>query len=389
MIGRKRGLPEEPRRTPPKARARSRPKRAGVVRTLVKLLLLWVVVVAVFSAAFVGVKCYGNAAPPATAVGPPWAEGLPGYARTESLTYLGLPERSVMFSADDYAAVVTQRPPAAFPYARSVRQFWGYYAAACSVTKRSYPFTASHHIMLGVVGAGFTVEQTLEGVYENTIGRLTSWLSSTDTAEDAYARRTAKEYGAFMRTGHWYDFPFGVRLTALWRETPLRGSGQIRKIERRLFLTAHYAAKAAFGWIVDKAAGAPVAPADARIYARIDHAPITAFEDARVKQVKPLGGGVHLVTLPRHEEFTKAVTALTARGVRFLDIAGNDEILITALGRAGMPAEPPGARFVASAPVLSDPTMRRFAFSVPVQSIREVSAYLARERGAIERFFDY
>ena len=64
--------------------------------------------------------------------------------------------------------------------------------------------------MLGVIGASFTIENSIRYVYEHTIGAATEWISSTDTAEDALARRTAREYGAFMHRTPWYEFPFGV-----------------------------------------------------------------------------------------------------------------------------------------------------------------------------------
>ena len=116
-----------------------------------------------------------------------------------------------------------------------------------------------------------------EYVYEHTLGAATEWISSTDTAEDALARRTAREYGAFMHRTPWYEFPFASRLAALWREVPWTGPHMLRKIERRTALTAEYAIKAAYGFVIRKASGAAYEGENLRIYARVADTPLPAL----------------------------------------------------------------------------------------------------------------
>ena len=206
----------------------------------------WVVLVCVWSAGFVGVKCYSAA--PATrppAVPPP--DGVAGYTRAEAFTYLTLPEWFIVYSTDEYAAFIATGRPSGFPYLGSIRQYWGFYASACAETRRRHPFETGYHVMLGVIGASFTIESSIRYVYEHTFGAATEWISSTDTGEDALARRTAREYGAFMHRTPWYEFSFASRLAALWREVPWTGPHMLRKIERRMALTAEYAIKAAYG----------------------------------------------------------------------------------------------------------------------------------------------
>ena len=384
----RRGLPDA-RRAAKQSRSRPKRRRRSLFRSLLRLFVMWVAVVVLGSAIFIGSKCYSSTEPAAATTAPAGADGLPGYVRAEVFTYLTLPEWYIVYSADEYAASIAQRPPSAFPYVGAARQYWGYYSAACGVTERSYPFETGYHVMLGVIGASFTLENTIKTVYENTVGRMTEWLSSTDTPEDAFARRVAKEYGAFMHTVPWYQFPFASRLAELWRETPLRGPHTLRKVERRVLLTAEYGAKAVYGWLIGKASGAAYAGEELRIYARIDHATTAVFTDPRVKQVRSLGPGAYLVTLPRYEEFTRTALAMNALGIRFLDIAGNDEILITVLARRGTSREVPYARLVAAKSILTDPTMQRLAFTIPVSSLRDVSEHLAREHAVIEHLYDY
>ena len=387
---RKRGLPADGGKKPPRKvkSGPKKPRRRRILRVLVRLVVLFVLAIGVLAALFIGTKCYSGKASMANASRPA-PDGVTGYARAESFTYLTLPEWYIVFSADEYASQIARRPPSAFPYIGAARQYWGFYGSACQATKGFYPFETGYHVMLGVIGASFTIESTLKLVYENTVGRATEWLSSTDTPEDAFARRVATEYGTFMHTVPWYQFPFASRLAALWKETPLGGPHKVRKLERRLVLTAEYSVKAVYGWVIGQMSGAAYGAEDERIYARIAAAPPAVFKDDRVKLVKPLEGGVQLVTLPRYEAFTRTALAMNALGVRFLDIAGNDDIVITALTRRGMPLEIPDATLLTVRPILTDPTMQRVAFAVPVSSLRPVIEHLARERATVEHLYDY
>lgn len=355
----------------------------------VRLVMGTVFLSVVGSALFIGARCYSGTPSSVMVAIPAGAEGIDGYVRGESLTYLTLPEWFIVYSTDEYGAALERLRPSAFPYLGSARQYWSHYSSVCSVTKGVYPFETGYHVMLGIIGVSFTIENGVKAIYENTIGRVSEWLGSTDTPEDAFARRTAKEYGAFMHSVPWFKFPFGSKIAALWRDVPMTGPHMVRKIERRVALTAEYSVKAVYGTLIGWASGAAYAEEDPRIHARVENAPAAIFSDARVRRVKPLGGDSHIITLPRYEEMTKAVLALTAKGVRFLDIAGNDDILITVLARRGVPADLPGTRLVASTPILTDPTMQRVAISVPVKSLHEVIAHFVGQRATVEHVYDY
>ena len=386
---RRRGLPEDakPRKTTAKVPGRKR--RRGLIRTLVRIVVAAVLAVGIGTTLFIATRCYSGTASNAAPLPPIAADGISGYARAKVFTYLTVPEWYIVYSADEFATVVQQRPPSSFPFLGSVRQYWGFYSAVCSATKGRYTFETGYHAMLGIIGASFTIENAIKWAYENSVGRMTETLSSTDTAEDAFARRVAQEYGTFMHTVPWYQFPFAARLAEFWRDTPLRGRHLLRKLERRFALTAEYGAKAIYGWIIGQASGAAYAAEDLRIHARIENATPAVFKDTRVRQVKALGAGSYLITLPRYEEFTKAALALSAQGVRFVDIAGNGEIVATVVTRRAASHAVPQATLIATVPILTDPTMERLAFSIPVSALREVSEHLARERTAIEHLYDY
>jgi hypothetical protein len=117
--------------------------------------------------------------------------------------------------------------------------------------------------------------------------------------------------------------------------------------------------------------------------------PLPALSDQRVKVVQTIGPRHYIVTLPRYEDFTATALALTAKGARFTDIAGNDVLLMTALARRGIATSFPAAELVSVRPILSDPTMQRLALRVRVGSLGEAVEQLARAGASVEHLYDY
>jgi hypothetical protein len=357
-------------------------------RRLLLAAAVFLVLVAGGPALFIATQCYGNGTPG----GPPTPEpfrNILNSTRAEANTYLTLPEWLIVYSGDEYGQFIARQSPSAFPHLRSALQYWSGYRAACGITSREYQFDSGYHMMLGVIGASFTVENVVKGLYESTIGRVTEWIATRDTPEDVFAVRTAQEYGTFMHTTPWYEFPFAARLAALWTETPAWGPHLIRKWERRFVLSAEYGVKAVYGWLLGQATGAAYAPEDLTIHAWVENVPPWGFSDRRVETVRRLGASDQIVKLPRYEAFTQIALALDAQGVRFVNIAGNDEILVTAVGPAATAINFAPARVAARMPLVTDNTRARFALRVPVASLHEVLTRLRAGHIAVEHLYDY
>jgi hypothetical protein len=373
--------PRRDRYAPPGGRRRRWPRR---LLGLVGMLLLAFVL---GPAAFIATQCYGNGpggkAPTAA------LDAYPNAAREESFTFLTLPEWLIVYSTEEYARFIVRDAPSRYPYFRAIGQYWRAYDSICEITRREYPFQMGYQVMLGVIGASFTAENAAKGIYENTVGRLTEWLGTHDTPEDAWAARTAREYGAFMHTVPWYQFPFAARLSALWRETPLWGPHVVRKWERRLALSAEYGGKAAYGWLMGLASQSAYGAEDLQVYALVDQAPASVFAKPDIKNIAELGPGKYVVLLPRYEAFTKAALGLNDEGVRFISVAGNDEILLSAVAPRDMnPALEP-ARVVMSLPILIDLGKTRLAVRTPLAELNKVVATLRARGAAVEHLYDY
>lgn len=342
-------------------------------------------------ARFVGVHCFSvRSQPPSRS-----AElvrvtaDVKGYVRNAASTYLTLPEWYIVYSTEEYASFVRSRAPSRFPYFAAISQYWRYYREACRATKRVYPFDAGVHLMLGVIGLSFSIENAVKGVYENTVGVVSEGVGFYHTDEDVFARKTAREYAEFMHTVPWYEFPFASKLKALWSETPLWGPDLVRKWERRLALSAEYAVKAWYGWLIRLATGAAYQPEDQVIHAWIDEAPDRIFDDGRIGKVKTVGRRSHIVTLPRYEAFTQVVTGLVKQGVRFRDFAGNDAILLTAIAPRAWDYRLGTGALLFSEEILTNPAAKRIVVKAPVPSLHVLLADLTSHGVAIEHLYDY
>jgi hypothetical protein len=300
---------------------RPRSSRFRRLRLVVVPIAIVIALTITLPAAFIGVSCYrpfAHQAPPAAEALRATA-GVPNYAREGSATFLTLPEWYIVYSTEEYAAFVATRPPSHFPWLGSITQFWRVYHAACRATRKAYAFDPGVHLMIGVIGVSFSAEQAVKGAYEVTLGRLAEWLGGHATDEDAFARRTAAEYGRFMHTVPWYEFSFATKLRALWRETPVWGAHAARKWERRAFLSAEYGIKALYGRVIRMGTGAVYAPEDLEVRAWVDDVPDGAFSDSRVQRVRSVGPRSFIVALPRYEAFTPVALGLLRRGARFRD----------------------------------------------------------------------
>lgn len=372
-----------------------RPRRWRPARLARRALLLFVLVLLVPCVVALGraaAECRmltSSSAPEAEAPVGPGAE-LDGYARPEEQTYLTLPEWYIVYSADEYAAFVAKNPPSRFPYFKAIGQFWQSYYDVCAVTRDRYAFNSGYHLMLGVIGTSFTVENIIKGSYENTIGRLAESLSSPElSAEDAYGARVAAEYGTFIHTVPWFEFPFAASLQSLWQETPAWGPNPIRKWERRAALSSEYGTKAGYGWVLQQGTAQTYEPENLEIYALVEGlTPAMLRQQSVLRVIEERGDGKAVLALPRYEAFTRLVPELTSQGLRFTEIAGNREVLVTVLAPVGW--TPPAAQgeVLFAMPILTEEGRTRVALRVPVPALHELLATLG-DTAKLEHIYDY
>lgn len=371
------------------------------MRWILKWLIRLVVVLAILAALpalFLKLECERELAGADTARATPYEQdvarvlsGRDDYRRAEERTYLTFPEWFIVYVSQDYGAYLEGNRPSGFPYFASVWDFWSSYCSVTSTTTSRYPMNWAAHSVIYVIGISHSAEYLVKGVYENTVGRLFELLSfGTRTEEERYAQKVALDYGNFLNTTPWYDYPFGEKLRGLWRETELTGDGVARKWERKIVLSLEYAMKAAYGWLIRTATGAAYAPAPETIEMVVGPAPESAvLADGRVEILERFAEERYLVRVPRYDAFSQIIGRLADAAVPVIEIAGNDEILVTALVREGARFAMPGVSHLFSMTVATRPGRERRGYNVEVAELYKVIARLTQSGGEFEHAYDY
>lgn len=317
--------------------------------------------------------------------------GIKDYSRPDDDTYLSYPEWYIVWSYQEKADFQEKRLPSGFPYFSEVRQYWSSYCCISRLTHGRYAFNGGEQFMLVVIGTSFSAEYILKGAYEKTIGRLSEWTSSYEMVEeDHYAYKVAREYADFVHVRPFYEFRFARLVGELWRETHEWGAHPLRKWERKLFLTADFAVEALYSWVIEKGTYATYGHEPAETYAWIDNADKTLLQQLpRLKIVSQVGSQAFIVEMPRYQEFTEIVSSLAGRGVHFVEISGNSEILVSALAGESWRYGGSAARQLFSIPLLTHPGMQRVVLGCDVPSLHSVLLFLNSSGATIEHVYDY
>ena len=314
----------------------------------------------------------------------------PKYQRPEDATYLSFPEWYLVFNPQEYAESLRHRPPSQFPYFKSTAQFWRGYAEVYGIARRHYRYNFGANLMVAVIGTSSTVEWSVKGGYENTVGRLSEWIGGGAlTDEDTFAADVARDYGNFIPTRPWFEFPYGQKFVALWSATNFFGPHFVRKWERKFFLSFEYGAKWLYAAVIRAASHAVYGVADTEIYASAHHIPDAAFAIPGIKKVKSLGAGAWVVTLPHYQGFTDTVPALARLGVDFDEVAGNDEILLTLIAPAAWNYNLTDGRPLFAMDRLTDAAQKRVAVQVPIKSLGKILREIESGGLRLEHLFDY
>lgn len=316
-------------------------------------------------------------------------EQNPKHRRPEESTYLTFPEWYLVFNPQEYAEFVRAHGPSEFPWGRSIGQFWRGYAQVYAITSRHYPPDFGDNLMVVVIGVSSTGEWIVKGAYENTVGRAFEWVSGFDSQEDRYAAGIAREYGEFIPTRPWFEFPFGRALRGLWTKNEFFGPRFLRKCERKFFLSLEYGVKWGYASAMRAASHAVYGVAETEVFATARVLPESATTVAGVRKVKSAGNGGWIVALPHYQGFTDTVPVLARLGVEFDEVCGNDEILVTFLAPAGWSYNLPAGRPLFTMPLLTGDAQQRVAAQAPVQSLSAMLRELDRQGLKLEHLFDY
>jgi hypothetical protein len=308
------------------------------------------------------------------------------YSRNQVDTYLTYPEWSIVHAYEDFAGVAKTRGESAFRYVESIGGYWRNLCSLSAIASARGEVSGTMKTMLYVIGLSFTAEMGVKGLWEKTIGRFTEWVrGKKPTPEDVFAYKVNDDYAAFLRQTPWYEFPFGQTLSRLWRESSWPTSSYVRSIERRVALSMEYGVKAGYAWLIGQ--GAALSPAKLTIRSVVEGA--EPLPGADMKVIETRTDGTAVIDTPRYRAFTQILLALIERDRRIVEIAGNDEILVTVLAKDGTPLTAGGARELIVVPVQARPGFTRRGYSVKLEHLPAFVQSLRKAGGEFEHAYDY
>jgi FAD/FMN-containing dehydrogenase len=310
--------------------------------------------------------------------------------KPEGRTLLTVPEWYLVWNPGEYVAhLESGRPPDTFPFVESVREYWSLYKEMRRAHLGVYPEDAEYLTTLRVIGVSTSVEYLLKAAYERSLGRLFRGFSSQkESAEEQVILDAQRAYVKFIYDEPWYAFGFAAHIQKIW-QTPWLGPNFVRRTERRLFFTAEFGLKSLYASLLTWAAQTAYGPSQERVQLVSRKPATTEALPSGAHQLGTLSSGEVVFDLPRWREFSEIVPLLAERGYEFVDIAGNDEIVVSLIEREPRPFEAHGARRLADSRVLSNPSSRRSLWWVPVPSLAGFLREAERTGHKLEHIYDY
>lgn len=299
------------------------------------------------------------------------------WQRPEARTLLTYPEWHIVHAYADYAEVIRTGDPQDYGFLSAISGFW---SSTCALSKASgshggFPWETKQ--MVYTIGVSFTAELLAKAAYEETVGRLFVALRGADRAPlDDLSARQAADYAVFLQQTPWYKWDF----TRDVAELDSAATDVLRDRERRLALGLEYRAKAAYARVIETAVAA-VGADQLRLRAVVGGLSAEALASLPdVQVIGTLPEGV-VIEAPRYRAFTRLAEQIVAEGGNFVEIAGNDDILFTAITPD---ATFPGA--IHSFARQGNPGYRHLVL-VPVAQLADVLRGLSP--GALEHVHDY
>lgn len=315
-----------------------------------------------------------------TGVSEPYKAILPPeHHRPETRTLLTYPEWDIVHAYADYGRVLASGDPHDFQFLKSISGFWGSLCTLSKASARHGQIDAGTKQMVYVIGVSFTAELLMKAAYEETIGRLFVMLRGDTRAPlDELSAQQAEGYATFLQQVPWYKWDFAGDRTALAGTA----TNSLRDRERNLALGLEYAVKATYGRVIARAV-AQVGP-DALTLRMIVRAPevetFTGFEGATV--IARENGSTELETI-RYRALTHLMGEMAQSGIDFVEIAGNDEIMLTILSQE---ATHPEAIYSRARQGVDD---YRHLIVIPVSHLAETLRELVESDEKVEHIHDY
>lgn len=303
----------------------------------------------------------------------------PGDHRPESRTLLTYPEWHIVHAYDDYARVIRDGDPHDFGYLRAIGGFW---SSLCAVSRASGPhggFPADTKQMVYTIGVSFSAELLAKAAWEETIGRMATWLRGPERAAlDDLSAEQAAAYAVFLQQVPWYQWDFRKDAAAI----DAADTGGLRNRERHFALGLEYRVKAAYARLIARAVEGVGADALRlrMVVTGLTPDRLAGYEGVSIVGQVPEGS---VIETPRYRELTGLLRQMAEDGADFIEIAGNDDIMLTVISDR---ADRNGALFSFARQGYGD---WRHLMLVKVRDLGAVLQGIAENGAGLEHIHDY
>jgi hypothetical protein len=158
-------------------------------------------------------------------------------------------------------------------------------------------------------------------------------------------------------------------------------------MERRVSATFGLGFKTAWGWAIRKSSESAYDPEAETIQIWARKAPDVT--DAAIVAREDLDERSELLKLPRYEPFTAAIVSLANKGVHFVEIAGNDRILVTLIVPDAWQDAQNRGEVLVEWPILTHPETKRVAMTLDVTRLDQILPSFAAEQVRIDHVYDF
>lgn len=306
------------------------------------------------------------------------------WQRPESRTFLTYPEWHMVYAYEDFAKVLETGDEHAFGFLSSVTGFWSSYCALNRMADAHGGADWPTRQMIYTIGTSFNIEMAAKALYEETIGGLAALIrGDAKTPQDTVAAEMAADYGAFLHQTPWYEFPFDEWTSRLWA-APTTG---LRSWERRLALGGEWKAKQAYAGLIK---GAVESTGKDELRIRSVVADVPADQLASLPGVSVIGtqDGRSIIDSDRYAAYTILLKQIAFAGGNMVEIAGNDDIMVSIVQRTPASELVQGSRLVHTFRQRADGGVRMLVL-LKVSSLSDALRAAERSGIQVEHVFDY
>lgn len=312
---------------------------------------------------------------------------IKGYFKDEAQSFLTVPEWYLVFNPKEYAEFLEAgNNPSDFPFYQSIDEYWTLYDRSRKLVSEAYPHNEEYVTMLNVIGVSITMEYGAKMLYENTIGRVFSWFSNgTLSDQEKVIIQAQRAYSDLIYDKAWYEFEFMPWVSKVWSTSNSANSNWFRKAERTLFFTAEFTFKAVYATLIEWAAKSAYEEPVTGIYLLVSATDSTQTAGLNVVHQQE---GKYLISIQRWGAFTNEIRRIAGRDLNLIEIAGNDEIVVSVLTKKN--ATPSSdAELLYTSEVVTQPGTERHVYLMPVSTLLKFVSDSKRNGFEVEHVFDY